>query len=221
MLKKDLELYKLFEKILKAHFLTDYSSIDFLYPPHFCWDKFDSEEFNKVKNRFLAGNYLLYVHFPFCRSKCKFCRQFSLASNNKKLFDNYVDLVTEELRLYTEAIDISSLANIYLGGGTPTLFPLDKFFEKLYSSINVHPLAQINVESTPESLSVRKLKMLKKMGVNRLLIGAQSLDPTVLKSINRFQRKAYFIKIYYLAKEIGIPVVNIELVAGLFLKKVR
>jgi len=215
MLKKDLQLNELFEKILKTHFLTDYSSIDSLYPPHFCWDKFDKNKFGEIKNRFIPGNYLLYAHFPFCRSKCKFCGVFSLSASNKNLYQEYTNLIIKELGLYNNLINISSLGHIYLGGGTPTLFPLDNFFEKLYSLVNVHPLAQINIESTPESLNSRKLKMLKKNRVSRLLIGAQSLDPSVLKLINRSQRKLHFRKICYLAKEVGIPVINVELVAGL------
>jgi oxygen-independent coproporphyrinogen-3 oxidase len=215
MSAKDDELIELFRKITYVHFLTDYSSIDFQYPPIFVWDKFNNERFAKIKKNFSSGDYLFYAHFPFCQSKCKFCRQFSLAVNKERLYKEYIDFIIQELRLYTETIDISSLVHIYLGGGTPTLFPLDIFFELLHKYTHVDPIAQINVESTPESLNYKKLKLLKKWGVSRLLIGLQSLDPRVLRLINRPQQKSHFIRNYYFAKEIGIPVINLELVAGL------
>jgi len=215
MSKKDDKLIELFRKITYLHFLTDYSSIDFQYPPIFIWDEFNNERFTKIKKNLSSGNYLLYAHFPFCQSKCKFCRLFSLAVNKKQLYREYTDFLIEELRLYTETINISSLVHIYLGGGTPTLFPLDIFFESLHKCIQINPMAQINVESTPESLNYQKIKSFKKWGVNRLLIGLQSLDARVLRLINRPQQKSHFIKNYYFAKEIGIPVINLELVAGL------
>lgn len=215
MFIKDDRLIELFKKITAVHFLTDYSSIDFMYPPHFIWDEFNQEKFSKLKKEFSSGNYALYAHFPFCQSRCKFCRQFSLAVKRKEPYEEYTDFLIRELRLYAKTINISSLLNIYFGGGTPTLFPLDRFFEALYKYTHINSIAQINVESTPESLNPMKLKSLKKWGVNRLLMGVQSLDPKVLKLINRSQRKSHFKKMFYCAEEIGIPVVNLELVAGL------
>ena len=210
MLEKDEKLINLFRKISKIHYLTDYSSIDHLYPPHFAWDKFDNNKF--IKRNFFSGNYSLYVHFPFCLSKCKFCRQFSMVNKNKFFYQEYVNLLIQELNLYTKRIKINSLIDIYLGGGTPTLFPLKKFFDVL----NLYkPHNQINIESTPESLNYQKLKLFKKIGVNRLLIGIQSLDPNVLRLMNRPQRKLHFIRIYNIAKKIGIPNINLELIAGL------
>lgn len=215
MSQKDDKLIELFTKITYLHFLTDFSSIDFQYPPIFVWDEFSNARFAKIKKNFSPSNYPLYVHFPFCQSKCKFCRQFSLVVNKKQLYREYIDFLIKELRLYTETINISSLVHVYLGGGTPTLFPLDIFFESLHKYTHINPIAQINVESTPESLNRQKLELLKQWGVNRLLMGVQSLDPGVLRLINRPQRKSHFIKMYHFAKEIGIPVINLELVAGL------
>jgi len=212
MLKRDQQLIELFKRIAQAHFVTDYSSIDFIYPPHFTWDKFNNNKF--IKNRFSPGNYSLYVHFPFCQSKCKFCRQFSLATKNKKLYQGYINLLIKEFSLYADKINLSSFTNIYFGGGTPTLFPLNKLFQAFQPYLD-GSLGQINVESTPESLNYQKLKQLKGAGINRLLIGIQSLDPRVLKMINRPQQRAHFKKIYNFAKKIGIPVINLELVAGL------
>ncbi|MFH1671710.1 MAG: radical SAM protein, partial [Candidatus Portnoybacteria bacterium] len=213
--KKDKQLIELFRKITYLHYLTDYSSLDFIYPPHFIWDKFNKSHFNKIKKKFLPGSYSLYIHFPYCQSKCKFCRQFSLATKNKKLYQEYIDLLVRELEIYARATGIISLTEIYFGGGTPTLFPLGKLFKALSPYIHPDSIGQINVESTPESLNRQKLEMLKKVGIDRLLIGIQSLDQKVLKLINRSQKRSHFIKIYNLAKKIGIPVINLELVAGL------
>lgn len=210
---------ELFKKITEAHFATDYSSIDYLYPPLFIWNKV--RRGSKIQNgsifsRLLPGAYTLYAHFPFCRYKCTFCRQFSLASRERYLYRNYVDLLIKELKLYAPYFRDSQLTGIYFGGGTPTLFDLEKVLKEIYRNFKFTSPFYLNIESTPDSLDRKKLLTLKHLGLTRLLIGVQSLDPKVLKAIGRpVDQLPVFQKIYKQARAVGIPYINVELVCGL------
>lgn len=190
----------------------DYSTMDFLYPPHFCWDKFDKNvDFSKGK--FASGGYYsLYIHFPFCLSRCKFCCLFSLPCRDKKLYNEYVDLLIEEFKLYTDRIKFDCLFNVHLGGGTPTLFPVKKLLKVIK---RYNPFGQINIEAISDSLDTEKIKMLKKNGIGRIMLGVQSFNQKMLKKSNRLQNNSKFFKIYSLIRKEKISVINITLIYGL------
>jgi len=202
--------FDLFRKITFRHYQTSYSTMDFIYPPHFCWDKFNNDDF--IKSNFISGNYTLYVHFPFCESRCKFCCLYSVACRNEKMYQKYIDLLIKELKLYTDRINIESFQNVHFGGGSPTLF----HFEKLFKIINRRKvLGQVNIEATPDSLDKDKIKLLKDCGVERIMIGVQSFDPRVLKRADRPQNNDNFFKVFSLVRKIGIPIINLTLIYGL------
>ena len=190
--------------------MTNYSTMDFIYPPHFCWDDFDNNDF--IKSDFIPGNYTLYAHFPFCESRCKFCCLYSVACRNEKMYQEYIDLLIKELKLYTDKINIDSFQNVHFGGGSPTLFS----FEKLFKVVNKRKvLGQVNIEATPDSLNKDKIKLLKDCGVERIMIGVQSFDPKILKRADRPQNNKNFFKVFSLVRKIGIPIINLTLIYGL------
>lgn len=220
----DLNLLK---KITAVDFKTHYSTGGFLYPPYFIWKSVKNikeieEEIKKsIKNS--SKNFSIYVHFPFCVSKCSFCRFYSIANKRYKEYDNFLDLMVNELKIWSDLIRAShkikdkiKIESIYCGGGTPSLFNLEKFFKELKNNFSLENSKQINIEASLDSLNEKKLLSYKKIGVNRLLIGVQSFDPKVLEKNNRsLNNLSSFEKIYKFAKKIGIPHINIELIVGL------
>ena len=220
----DLEFLK---KITYIDLSTNYSTGGFLYSPYFIWHPFKNYKKleidikNSIKKS--SDNFAMYVHFPFCFSRCNFCRFYSLPNRNLKEYDKFLDLMIKELELWAKLIHNSRnikgkipLESIYCGGGTPSLFNLENFFKSLENHFDIKNSKQINIESSLDSLSKEKLTSYKKIGVNRLLIGVQSLDEKVLKVANRpFNKSESFEEIYKFAKKIGIPHINIELIAGL------
>jgi len=226
MKKFDLDLFK---KITYIHFLTDYSSNDFPYPPLFVRDDFNEEKelrdyLKNIKKRFSEISGLnIYVHFPFCKYKCVFCRQFSFACQDFKLYDEYLELLIKELKMWVEAMKLKGKAkirSIYLGGGTPTNFDLKKFFYKISEFIDLKSIEQIDIESTLDPLSNPKtLSFLKRLKLNqksRLVMGAQSFNEEVLKACNRYPyQKRIFREVMKNIKKNKIPVVGIDLMAGL------
>lgn len=218
---------RLLKKIAFTDFATDYSTGGFLYPPYFIWRSVNN--FSQIR-RLIARSLkkspfeiAMYAHFPFCASRCSFCRFYALANRNPDNYDQVLSCMIKELGIWADLIRRSRkirgkipLQSIYLGGGTPTLFDLRKFFEAFFKNYNIQTRGQINLESTPVALDEKKLLLYKKIGVSRLLIGVQSLDPHVLKTINRFPEQSLILeKVFRQAKNIGIPNVTFELMAGL------
>lgn len=221
---KNLELLK---KITFVDFATDYAVGGYLYPPRFIW--YSAREPKKIKSwigRALnesSFKFAIYAHFPFCISRCAFCRFYSLANKNPADYDEVLDFMTKELGIWAGLIRRSKkikgkipLESIYLGGGTPTLFNLGRFFNALLKDFDISHCNQINLESTPDALNEEKLRLYKKIGISRLLIGIQSLDSKVLGTVNRSTGQSFILeKKYRLARRIGIPNITFELIAGL------
>ena len=216
-----------FKKITFVDFNTLHSTNGCLYPPYFLWHqvnnykKMEDEIKNSIKKS--SNDFAIYIHFPFCLSRCSFCRFYSLANKNSKKYDEFLDLMIKELEIWVKLIRSSRkikgkipLESIYCGGGTPSLFNLEKFFKVINNHFDIKNAKQVNVESSLDSLSKEKLHLYKKIGINRLLIGIQSFDKNVLKKMNRSSNNVdSFEKLYKLAKKIGISHINTELIAGL------
>jgi oxygen-independent coproporphyrinogen III oxidase len=207
-----------FNKVAYTHFLTDYSSIDYIYPPIFAWNKISHELFLKHYIPEIAADrpYLFYIHFPFCSQKCLFCRQYSLTSSDKQLYVRYEDAIIKEIILYARYFKKSTIMGVYCGGGTPTLLPLKKIIKTIKQYFQTFTEFTINVESTLTSLNESKLLELKEIGITRLLIGIQTLDEKVLANINRSpQKKNALEQIIHFSRSININCINAELIAGL------
>lgn len=206
-----------FSKITNVHYSTDYSSIDRIYPPFFIWTENTRNKIKKYFKKMKKGyeEFDLYIHFPYCEEKCWFCRHCSCVVEDKTQFDDYLKYLDKEINLYSQLFKKPKIGHIYLGGGTPTLFNLEKVINKLREKFKLLPSHQLNVESTFSCLNEEKIKTLKEIGVERLVLGVQSFDRQVLEKINRTQDKKYFEEIYRITRRIGIKSINAELMGGL------
>ncbi|WP_456435216.1 radical SAM family heme chaperone HemW [Thermovibrio ammonificans] len=119
----------------------------------------------------------LYVHVPFCRSKCFYCDFYSEAGRTK---EGYVKLLLTELSLLQP--ELQQFPTVYFGGGTPSLME-PSFFETLLSRVG--QFSEVTVEFNPEDATPQKLRALRELGVNRVSIGVQSLSDTTLKALRR------------------------------------
>jgi len=160
----------------------------------------------------------LYIHIPFCRQKCFFCSCDSYIPPSYKEVGDYLGLLKREIDAFRDIFKRVSLTSVYFGGGSPSFLKtpdLKNLFRYLYRSFNIHPKAQLIFEGTPRDLNEENLAAIAKYGVNRLTIGVQSLDPKVIKLMKRPQSKKDFIRVFKLARRLGIPYINIDLIAGL------
>lgn len=133
----------------------------------------------------LAHN--IYIHVPFCMSKCNYCAFFSAACKNPD-WEFYSDNIIKEIRYWSEKLGRISIPTIFFGGGTPSLMPV-KIFEKIISNINsnfnIDKNCEVTLESNPGTLDEKKLSDFIYAGVNRISIGVQSLDDKKLKFLGR------------------------------------
>ncbi len=154
----------------------------------------------------------LYIHIPFCESICDYC-DFAKLQYFHSFADSYLDALEKEL---IDCVGNKSLKTIYIGGGTPTSLSDDQFTRLLKM---VHPFAlsvlEYTVEANPESLSLSKINMLKKYGVNRVSIGVESTNDNILKSINRKHTFQDVQNVVSLLRNNGIDNINLDLIIGL------
>ena len=203
-----------------------FSCGDLPYPPVFVWQKIDEELINQSWQK-LAKNIIkgqtdhlinLYVHLPFCLSKCLYCTCVSFVNREEKEYDKYLDALEKEAQKMGQLIKSVPLASVYFGGGTPSLLnvkQLERLFNIINENFNLDKNSQIAFEASTQTLTLEKIKLLKKYQIDRLTIGVQSLDEKTLKMNNRLQDKDLFYKVFAQAREMGIKYINIDVMAGI------
>ena len=154
----------------------------------------------------------LYIHIPFCQKICDYC-DFPKLQYFRNFAKQYLKVLQKELDSHkiNEGIE-----TIYVGGGTPTALDDDLFKDLLKMILPfTKGVKEYTFEANPESLSVKKLKLMKKYGVNRLSIGVESTDDKILKSINRQHTFLDVQTAVNNARKIGFDNINVDLIIGL------
>ncbi len=154
----------------------------------------------------------LYIHIPFCQSKCFYC-SFVVSVGQRHRIDDYLDCLSLEARRYKG----TECASVFLGGGTPSYLEADqlkRLFKIVEENFSVGPDAEYTIETNPESLDTSKLEALRSHGINRISLGVQSFHPHYLKYLgrNHDQRKAR--ETYQLVRDTGFTNVNLDLMFG-------
>ncbi len=128
----------------------------------------------------------LYVHFPFCETKCHYCDFFSLPEKkvDTKKQHNIYDAILRELDFYP----LTKLQTVFLGGGTPSLVPIE-FLEKLFLKIQLEKKSETTAEVNPSSVDLRSAQSWCKLGINRISMGVQALDDKRLGWLGRVHNK--------------------------------
>lgn len=178
---------------------------------------------NKKETNLLyqKDNIHLYVHIPFCKTKCDFCYYLSFAIANGNIPDTYVEAIISEINLYAQMPQIQSkqVQTIYFGGGTPSLLSIKQWellMNTIYEKFDVSNCQEICVEVGPEAhISVDKLLLLKKLGITRISIGCQSTDDNVLRVNGRHCTSNQFYLTYDKVREVGFDVINVDIMSGL------
>ena len=128
----------------------------------------------------------LYIHFPFCRSKCAYCDFYSSAARGAD-FGGYVETVAAEWRL--RRMELPSMPEtVYLGGGTPSMLGpehITRLSDLLTRDFDTRRLAEFTIEANPEDITPETLDAYSRAGINRVSIGVQSFDPDLLAAVSR------------------------------------
>ncbi len=126
----------------------------------------------------------LYIHIPFCRSKCSYCDFFSVPCGGVE--DSYIGSLVNELNFHVRLGVLKDVETVYVGGGTPTLlsaFQLELLLKSILPLCSCNP--EITVEANPDSLTCDFVRVMRQNSVNRVSLGVQSLDDAVLSFVGR------------------------------------
>lgn len=161
----------------------------------------------------------IYIHIPFCKSKCYYC-DFVSYTNQCNQIAPYIQKVLQEMQQY----DVSNynVTTIYIGGGTPSYIEekyikqlLDALKRKLADNETRFEDMEITIEINPGTITKKKLEQYKESGVNRISIGLQSTNDNLLKQIGRIHNYQEFLEAYQLVKKVGFENINVDLMIGL------
>lgn len=160
----------------------------------------------------------IYIHIPFCISKCNYC-DFNSFSNCDELIDKYIEKLIEDIQLSKYFSDENNICKtIYIGGGTPSYINekyIKQILETIKNKYNIDKDVEITIECNPSSINEDKLKTYFDIGINRISIGLQSTNNSILKIIGRKHTFEMFLEKYNLVRKIGFNNINVDLMIGL------
>ncbi|MHB9026089.1 MAG: STM4012 family radical SAM protein [Armatimonadota bacterium] len=160
----------------------------------------------------------LYLHLPFCSSRCGYCNLFSLASPDPALVRRYLDTLARQAQVVRTILPNARFSRLAFGGGTPTLLNTDEL-DALFllcrevMGVGSHKIP-VSVEVAPATVTREKLDVLRRHGVDRISLGVQSFNTAELRWLGRSQDVNGVHHALSLIREAGFPVLNIDLIYG-------
>ena len=160
----------------------------------------------------------IYVHVPFCRSKCQYCDFYSLTCKDDKSIETYLRAVCAHIRESGSLTPGYKVDTIYFGGGTPSFLGADALATILTTirrSFDVDPNAEITFEANPDSVSDQLLRRLKAEGFNRVSLGVQTDNNEILKKLGRPHDYAQVVGAVQRIRKAGFKNLSLDLMYGL------
>ena len=160
----------------------------------------------------------LYVHFPFCETKCHYCDFYSLGRERTRPGD--ADQFEQALRIeVTQSLPLisSELDTVFFGGGTPSMTSYDSMsraLEPLWKKTSITAQTEWTMEANPSSIDLSSFKSFRSYGINRVSMGVQAMQPQFLKTLGRAHSKEQAIKALETVFEAGFDNVSVDLLCG-------
>ncbi len=161
----------------------------------------------------------LYIHVPFCRSKCEYCDFYSLGGGlNNESMELYLQAVLAHIRETSLRVTGYVVDTVYFGGGTPTFFGAEglvRILAEIDRRFQLEPNAEITLEANPDTITAEGMAKLRRAGFNRISIGVQTDDDAKLKALGRPHTYKQAQAAVSLARRAGFQNVSIDLMFGL------
>jgi len=161
----------------------------------------------------------LYIHIPFCRTKCRYC-SFNSYPCPETPPENYIDALVAHARKFREiwGVPAEGITSVFLGGGTPTIYSgeqLARLLQACHALFSIDDSIEQSVETNPNTISAVGLDLLLGAGVNRLSIGVQAFDDGLLSVLGRSHSTREVRQAVTMARQAGYTNINIDLMYGL------
>lgn len=160
----------------------------------------------------------LYLHIPFCISKCRYCDFYSIPGTSDELKDKYISALVSHMSEYSIQAKDYVVDSIYFGGGTPSLLSekqLRLLLKKIHSCFKVQKGCEISMEINPKTADLAKLRAIRRAGVNRLSIGVQSFDDRDLTVCGRVHNADDAYEMINSARKARFENISLDLMFGL------
>ena len=158
----------------------------------------------------------IYLHIPFCKSKCAYCNFFSLVTEKK--IDDYVLALKKEIINRKSYLGDDVVKTIYFGGGTPSLLPVkyvDEILELLHKNYNIISNPEVTLEINPDTIDKDKMLELKHLGVNRMSVGIQSFNDDDLRYLGRRHDSRHALQVLDDLSGVGFDRITLDLIYGM------
>lgn len=165
----------------------------------------------------------IYIHIPFCRSKCNYCDFYSFKGSMND-YTRYYEMLIRNIMFWKDKIENRTVDTIYIGGGTPSVLGSDlllRLLSHIISSFNVLNEAEITIEVNPNSVSELDLNLIKSEGLNRLSMGLQSINDDELKLLGRAHNYCDTVKAIEHIKSSGIDNFSLDVMQGIPLQTIE
>ena len=159
----------------------------------------------------------LYLHFPFCVRKCRYCDFLSFPSDEAGR-EIYLKRLKEEIKVRGAAYQDYNIETLFIGGGTPSLMTgqqLTELLDTVRASFHVSPVGEWTMECNPGTTDAETLRIYRNAGINRLSFGLQSMNDEELKYLGRIHTAKQFAENYQAARRVGFENINIDLMSAL------
>lgn len=159
----------------------------------------------------------LYIHIPFCVKKCAYCDFLSWSGDKEQRVD-YVRALEQEILSYKNFAEDYQVSTLYFGGGTPSVLEgelLERIMEAIRRTFQIEEKAEVTLEMNPGTALKEKLELYKKLGINRLSMGIQSVKNENLKLLGRIHTYEDFLESYCMAREAGFDNLSGDLISSL------
>lgn len=160
----------------------------------------------------------LYLHFPWCVSKCPYCDFNSHALKEALPEQRYIEALLADAAVQAPLVAGRSVSTLFLGGGTPSLFPPDalgRLFEGLRAHLSIDPDAEITLEANPATVERGRFAEYRAAGINRVSLGAQSFNAGTLKVLGRIHQPADVLRAAEELHACGLANFNLDLMYAL------
>tara|TARA_B100001142_G_C14288953_1_gene638164 strand:- start:36 stop:1169 length:1134 start_codon:yes stop_codon:yes gene_type:complete len=156
----------------------------------------------------------IYIHVPFCATKCMYCDFYSVADREESI-DRYINALKQEIKQCSVDVSNWRFDTIFIGGGTPSLLKgsqVGSIISALEKKYNLSHIIEFTLEANPGEAPKENLRDFLSLGINRLSIGVQSLHKEILKFLTRIHDRDDVLKTYQNAREIGFQNINFDLI---------